>query len=437
MADVNVVADSTAQPPVNEISVNSLGLFDSIQVSRIQDNVETLIRSQPNKGVSNALAYDYEAKYGIPVQYHVTGLEENTSLASAWLGTANASTSTLSKDGTVIATNNILDPQGKTNHAFWSQGTYVAVQDTDGKWTYSVPAYDTADNSCFITPLSRDWTPPTLEDYVLVACFDDLVGLSLDKINFENNAGTLATGSNWRAVRCALSTSNTVHLAIGIGSGSTDTSTKSYKLVNWGVYSISDWQAMQSLDIDWFDGDTYALGSTSQFDILTDPVTLTPQYGWLIHPANPAKSMQLPRGRITGFTDIGRAANATRHDVMGASLPVYTINGSRHGMEFTLELKTKSFDEESMLWALLTDQVPILIDWLDADAQRLNMTPMFVQVGDVTQARFVQQIYVNSDSSYPDHWRTWQLPCIQVQSPAISQQTAVWTYLGLLNEQSS
>ncbi|MFT8532186.1 hypothetical protein, partial [Bifidobacterium aquikefiri] len=171
--------------------------------------------------------------------------------------------------------------------------------------------------------------------------------------------------------------------------------------------------------------------------LTSETVTVTPQYGWLVHPANPAKSMQLPRGRIIGFTDIGRAANATRHDVMGASLPVYTINGSRHGLEFTLELKTRSFDEEGMLWALLNDQIPILIDWLDADAQRLNVAPMFVQVGDVTQARFVQQVYADSDESYPDHWRTWQLPCVQVQSPAISQQTAVWTYLGLLNEQSS
>ncbi|MFT9305590.1 MAG: hypothetical protein ABF524_07380 [Bifidobacterium aquikefiri] len=434
MADVNVVADSTAQPPVNEISVNSLGLFDSIQISRIQDNVETLIRSQPNKGVSNALAYDYEAKYGIPVQYHVTGIEKNTSLSSTWSGTANASSSTLSKDGSVVATNLLVNPNPRSSGKFNSiaNGTVVDV-----------------DNGVRLTPtnvgtkanVNMSIPKPVIPagDYVLVASLKYSGSTWYDYVVYCGdvypNIPTSSLTSNPQNFVIPFTTSRD-----GVSGGNVQFKTPYDGWTEWsniGLFTASDWQAMQSLDIDWFSGDSYVLGSTSQFDILTDPVALTPQYGWLIHPANPAKSMQLPRGRITGFTDIGRAANATRHDVMGASLPVYTINGSRFGMEFTLELKTRSFDEESMLWALLNDQIPVLINWLDADAQRLNLSPMFVQVGDVTQARFVQQVYADSDESYPDHWRTWQLPCVQIQSPAISQQTAVWTYLGLLNEQSS
>ena len=197
--------------------------------------------------------------------FTLTGSDLVVDLQAAWTGTPNASTSTLSQDGAVIATNNTLDPQAKADRLFWPKGTWTAIQGTDGKWTYSISAFDSVnnnDNAVFITPIISDWTPPIVEDYIFVAQFDNLVGVSLAEMNFEANAGTVATGSNWRAVQCKLSANNTVHLAIGIVSNSSSPSAKSFKLVNWGVYSISDWQAMQARGIAWFDGD-------STFNIVT------------------------------------------------------------------------------------------------------------------------------------------------------------------------
>jgi hypothetical protein len=178
-------------------------------------------------------------------------------------------------------------------------------------------------------------------------------------------------------------------------------------------------------------------GATVDVNILSSEITLTPDTGWLIHPGNPAKSMPLPLGRLTGLTGMGRSMNATRHDVLGATLPVYTINGPRFGLQFTLELRTRTLDEESMLWALLDDQIPILINWLDTDAQRLNMKPMYLQVGDVQEERFAQMLYPARYANTPAERRDWKLPCIQVQSPAISQQAVGWTYAALLGEQST
>lgn len=178
-------------------------------------------------------------------------------------------------------------------------------------------------------------------------------------------------------------------------------------------------------------------GAVGDVNILSSEVTLSPDTGWLIHPGNPAKSMPLPLGRLTGLTGLGRGMNATRHDVLGATLPVYTITGPRFGLQFTLELRTRSLDEESMLWALLDDQIPVLINWLDADSQRLNMKPMYLQVGDVGVERFTQMLYPKQIGDTPGDWREWKLPSMQVQSPAISQQAVGWTYAALLAEQST
>lgn len=178
-------------------------------------------------------------------------------------------------------------------------------------------------------------------------------------------------------------------------------------------------------------------GTSSDVNMSSNSVILTPGTGWLIHPGNPAKSMPLPLGRLTGLTGMGRGMNATRHDVLGATLPVYTITGPRFGLQFTLELRTRTLDEESMLWALLDDQIPVLINWLDVDAQRLNMKPMYLQIGDVGVERFAQMLYPKQIGNTPGDWREWKLPCTQVQSPAISQQAVGWTYADLPAKQST
>jgi hypothetical protein len=189
---------------------------------------------------------------------------------------------------------------------------------------------------------------------------------------------------------------------------------------------------MQARGVTWFDGDSFQAGTTTQYDESSSPVTLSPDSGWLIHPGNPAKSMRLPLGHITGMGDTTRRSNATRHDILGARYPIYTNPGPRYSRELSMKLRTRTADDENMLDALLDDQTPILFNPRGVDASRLNLNPMYLQVGDVTAARYAQSLYPTSDS--PQHWRDWTLPCTQVDSPAVSQQAVGWTYAQLLND---
>lgn len=165
-------------------------------------------------------------------------------------------------------------------------------------------------------------------------------------------------------------------------------------------------------------------------EMISDPITVNADTGWLIHPANPAKSVILTRGMITGIEDMVRRSNAVRHDVLRSRYPIYTIPSSRQSREFSLKLRTKSWDQESMLSQLLDDQIPILFNPLPSYGLGLN--PMFLQVMDMQEERYAQMSYTGR--SGPAQWRNWTLPCVEVDSPAVAQQAVGWTYADLLDE---
>lgn len=415
MADVTVSADPSYGPPRNVIVAHATGgsILESCEVTRIVGGAEEPIRRQPIVGVSDVTLYDYEALYDRSAVYRIQGLERNIDLVSAWTGDKNASTSQLSQDGQVVATNYVTDPNALQKVGTWSPaGSTTAVQRPDGHWVYT-PDSDVTRLAFFIpiTPLAQD-------DYVYCEWLGGTGDASLENID------TVAHGNGWILGKNPNPAGNKTIYPVLNGTPIT--------ILKVGRYSAADYAAMQSLGVSWFDGDSFQAGTTTQYDESSSPVTLSPDSGWLIHPGNPAKSMRLPLGHITGMGDTTRRSNATRHDILGARYPIYTNPGPRYSRELSMKLRTRTADDENMLDALLDDQTPILFNPRGVDASRLNLNPMYLQVGDVTAARYAQSLYPTSDS--PQHWRDWTLPCTQVDSPAVSQQAVGWTYAQLLND---
>lgn len=178
---------------------------------------------------------------------------------------------------------------------------------------------------------------------------------------------------------------------------------------------------------------TVAVGDgLTQTVAVSDEVTLKSSTGWLIHPANPAKSVQLTAGMLTMVDSLSRRTNAVRHDVLRAHYPIYTIPASRNSREFTLHLRTKALDQEDMVFALIDDQIPILFNPLPSYG--FGLEPMFVQILDVQEDRFAQ---LSTRVPNISEWREWQWPCVEVGSPAVVQQAVGWTYADVLDENST
>lgn len=407
MADVTVSADPSYGPPRNVIVAHATGgsILESCEVTRIVGGAEEPIRRQPIVGVSDVTLYDYEALYDRSAVYRIQGLERNT-LSTQWTGDKNASTSTLSKDGAVVATNLDSNPSNTRARGGWQT---TATQNSGGTWTYS----SGGKNGTFY-------------------CADDGNVGDVLRITFKEDISSRAF-VNEGITGISKPDSNTIIGTVNRTKGPTlNTAQSALTPLTTIRVTQSDYDAMQSIGIDWFSGDSFQAGTTTQYDESSSPVTLSPDSGWLIHPGNPAKSMRLPLGHITGMGDTTRRSNATRHDILGARYPIYTNPGPRYSRELSMKLRTRTADDENMLDALLDDQTPILFNPRGVDASRLNLNPMYLQVGDVTAARYAQSLYPTSDS--PQHWRDWTLPCTQVDSPAVSQQAVGWTYAQLLND---
>lgn len=434
MAEVIVSADASYGPPRNVIVAHATGgsILESCEVTRIVGGVEEPIRRQPIVGVSDVTLYDYEAPYDRSSVYRIRGLERNT-IASSWTGNKDAGTSQLSQDGSVIATNLVNSP--KPLAAGWTQSAVTMTDTPDG---LAVSAHDPNSDEyaiIFNTPVNPDTT------YHIVADLARIDGPTwpngpLFVVEWTATNALAATHPAIGGIKQGILQTDfttqptTTHIDIRLYAPLDVTQQTVWRHI--GLYTDSDWSAMQARGITWFDGDSFQAGTTTQYDESSSPITLSPDSGWLIHPGNPAKSMRLPLGHITGMGDTTRRSNATRHDILGARYPIYTNPGPRYSRELSMKLRTQTADDENMLDNLLDDQTPILFNPRGVDASRLNLNPMYLQVGDVTAARYAQSLYPTSDS--PQHWRDWTLPCTQVDSPAVSQQAVGWTYAQLLND---
>jgi hypothetical protein len=173
---------------------------------------------------------------------------KTSQLTSMWTGVANASTSTLSQDGMVVATNLDTDPACLLMRRR-SNPTVSARQNADDTWTYT------------IIGMTASWIVPLRAETTAVTGMIVFVQWAETNVQQDHVEGTLvASGPGW----VAFAVTNTLHMGIYYPVG------VSFTLLHIGLYTASNWAAMQALGIDWFSGDTYNSSLDSLSNIASD-----------------------------------------------------------------------------------------------------------------------------------------------------------------------
>ena len=173
-------------------------------------------------------------------------------LQNHWTGTPNASASTLSQDGQVVATNLLWTPLKNTRN--------TTVTQTDDGFTITTNTTYTGngdDHNLYFTNMVVG------ETYHLHAETDNVL------------TTTLPNASVWADGFSAYYISNTYLLSPSvIDNDITAIDNSIHRLsfkcgmtagdhVTWrriGLYTAADWQAMQARGVTWFDGDSYVRG---------------------------------------------------------------------------------------------------------------------------------------------------------------------------------
>ena len=206
--------------------------FGSGWNERHQTGTLTIVCPRPER-----LAWSPLQSQLFPVSKVQGGLLYSTvpELMSAWTGTVNASTSTLSHDGTVVATNLDTNPINIRARGGWQS---TATRNSDGTWTYSLPSGDT--NGTFFCAGSGN-----VGDVLRITFKEDI---SSHGIGTEGIIGLSKLDSHTIMGTINRTRSPTLNVSLGAL-----TPLKTIRVTQ------SDYDAMQSLGIDWFSGDSYPI----------------------------------------------------------------------------------------------------------------------------------------------------------------------------------
>jgi len=247
------------------------GYVDSVVKDKSQQNLAkqtetgtlTIVCPRPER-----LAWSPLQSQLFPVSAVQGGLLYSTvpELVSAWTGTLDASTSTLSQGGAVVATN--LFPYPKPTSlvpfaeslrcaaSFPSSGGMLIQQTSDVSTVAGAGAFvkmalpplaaGTYHVLATMSP-SASVEPPSYGGRMMICVTNSQMVVF---------AGDNTVGQGSRSFTFTADGSTSYYLALFAGDGSGDTSMS----VLWQriiIISDSDWQALQALGVTWFDGDTY------------------------------------------------------------------------------------------------------------------------------------------------------------------------------------
>ena len=192
------------------------------------------------------------------------GQNVSHSITTAWTGTADASTSTLSQDGAVVATNLFTSPKPTSNLTISNKTRVVSSTPGTGLLLAQTSSVSTGNGAFAQIPLSGLTSGVT---YHVEADMIPSASVKPPSLNgrmmlmVANRSGmTLVSGDNTvsagrRACTFTADGVTSYDLVLFAGDGGGDTS-MSVLWSNILIMTDADWAAMQDLGIDWFDGGT-------------------------------------------------------------------------------------------------------------------------------------------------------------------------------------
>lgn len=172
-------------------------------------------------------------------------------------------------------------------------------------------------------------------------------------------------------------------------------------------------------------GKTVTYRAVTNVGTFTAQVVLNVDRAWLIHASQQSFSLPLGKGgapvaSIKAIGDVSTPSSATRHQVLGSSLPVTKRTGARAAGTRTITLQSFTDVEASNISQLLNDDSPILIR-LPA-SWPVRFTEGWYAVGD-----FSELLPFDHPGYY---YREWELPVQQVVEPKlIVRQLWSWATL--------
>jgi hypothetical protein len=209
--------------------------FGSAWNERFQSGTLTVVCPRPER-----LAWSPLQTQLFPVSVQQGGLSYGfRDYVKAWTGAADASTSTLSQDGVVVATNSFAAPNATVQY-YMVNGTSVKIGD---KWKYTSTA---ADVSAIYSILPSDLPVGTVVYYKISA--DTRIRTTLQNASLLKQSDE---GERWWAI-------DTVgdHAIFIVGSDSGGSGVgQTVTLERFAQYTSSDYATLQTLGVDWFSGD--------------------------------------------------------------------------------------------------------------------------------------------------------------------------------------
>jgi len=421
---ISVTTEPAFAPPRMrvDVGVDAGDVMTSVALWRTDSTGRSLVRTQPSAGFDSRTVYDYECPYGQNVTYDweasyydpalsgTTFSEPWSSFPGSWTGnTANAS----------IASNRV---------------TLTGLIDTYRSLLRS--GLNAAWDTITIARLAIEWWSSPLYGLRLAFGATELVlGTSGTNLLIQRSTGitssTIPTGID-ASQPFTITRNGNEFVIVGTNGSTTVSSTLSVgNLASIRIESGPVAETPINAVVGAITVKTFA--SLQQIAETATPAALNPVDVWLVAPQAPALSVRVsgdPRSAEVQVRDISAIRNQDRksyHSILGVKEPITTASGPGGPDEFTIELRTRTADQEAALLALWDKQLPVLVR--TPPALGYDIPDGFYSIGELRRARVAQL------PSYPA--RIITLPLVAVASPDVDVENVGWSWAALAAEFSS